>query len=55
MALLFVSGVMNMLWMAVIAGLVLIEKVVPGGDWIGRATGVVLGGWGLGLIASVFL
>jgi predicted metal-binding membrane protein len=55
MALMFVIGVMNVLWMALIAGFVLIEKVVPGGDWIGRVTGLVLAGWGLGLIATVFL
>jgi predicted metal-binding membrane protein len=55
MALMFVIGVMNVLWMALIAGFVLIEKVLSGGDWIGRATGLVLAGWGLGLIASVSL
>jgi predicted metal-binding membrane protein len=42
MALLFVAGVMNLLWVAALALLVLFEKVLPGGAWIGRAAGVVL-------------
>jgi predicted metal-binding membrane protein len=55
MPLMFVTGVMNVLWMALLAGFVLIEKVLPGGDWIGRATGLVLGGWGLWMFASVLV
>ena len=31
MALLFVAGVMNLLWVAAIAGFVLLEKLVRGG------------------------
>jgi len=42
MALLFVAGVMNLLWIAVLAVAVLVEKVVPRGDLIGRLVGVVL-------------
>ena len=42
MALLFVAGVMNLLWVAAIAVAVLIEKVVPRGDLVGRVTGVAL-------------
>jgi predicted metal-binding membrane protein len=42
MALLFVAGVMNLLWVAAIAAFVLIEKVAPKGELIGRAAGVVL-------------
>jgi predicted metal-binding membrane protein len=48
MALLFVAGVMNLIWIAGLAALVLVEKVVPGGIWLGRAVGVALigaGGW----------
>ena len=41
MALLFVAGVMNLLWVAAIAAFVLVEKVVPGGQHIGRAAGGV--------------
>lgn len=46
MALLFVAGVMNLLWVAAIAGFVLLEKVAPAGPWVGRVAGVVLIGWG---------
>ena len=42
MALLFVAGVMNLLWVAVITAFVLVEKVVPRGDAVGRAAGVLL-------------
>ena len=48
MLLLFVAGVMNLLWMAAITVFVLLEKVAPRGDWIGRAGGVLMvgaGGW----------
>lgn len=46
MALLFVGGIMNLAWIAAIALLVLIEKTLPGGGWVGRATGVLLIVWG---------
>jgi len=46
MALLFVGGIMNLAWIAVIALLVLIEKTLPRGGWMGRATGAVLILWG---------
>jgi predicted metal-binding membrane protein len=39
MALLFVAGVMNVLWIAALAGFVLAEKVVPRGDLVGRIAG----------------
>jgi len=42
MGLLFVAGVMNLLWVAVIAVGVLVEKVVPRGDLVGRVAGVLL-------------
>jgi predicted metal-binding membrane protein len=42
MALLFVAGVMNLLWVAVIAAFVLAEKVLPRGDLVGRIAGGVL-------------
>jgi len=40
MALLFVGGVMNVLWIALLALLVLLEKLLPSGRWIARAAGV---------------
>ena len=46
MAMLLVAGVMNLLWVAAIAGFVLLEKVTPKGDTLGRIAGVafVMGG-----------
>lgn len=55
MALLFVGGVMNLLWVAIIAIFVLLEKVLRAGPLIGRLTGVALMVWGGGLIASALL
>ena len=42
MALLFVAGVMNLLWVAIIAAFVLAEKVLPRGDLVGRVAGGML-------------
>jgi predicted metal-binding membrane protein len=47
MALLFVVGVMNLLWVAGIAAFVLLEKLVPQRLPIGRAAGALLILWGL--------
>jgi len=46
MALLFVGGVMNLLWIAALAILVLLEKALPFGRIIGRVAGVafIVGG-----------
>lgn len=52
MALLFVAGVMNLLWVAIIAVFVLIEKVVPKGHWIGRVAGLLLIVWGIWMIVA---
>jgi predicted metal-binding membrane protein len=41
MALLFVVGVMNVLWIALLALLVLVEKLTPWGRWVARIAGVV--------------
>jgi predicted metal-binding membrane protein len=40
MALLFVGGVMNVLWIAFLALLVLLEKLTPYGRWVGRVAGI---------------
>src|ERR1700746_3658074 len=40
MALLFVGGVMNVLWIALLALLVLLEKLTPFGRWVVRAAGL---------------
>ena len=42
MALLFVAGVMNLVWVAAIATFVLVEKVAPAGERVGQVAGVVL-------------
>jgi predicted metal-binding membrane protein len=46
MALLFVGGVMNLVWIAALAILVLVEKVFQAGQWVGRAAGIALIAWG---------
>lgn len=45
MALLFVGGVMNVVWIAALSLVVFAEKILPGGERIGRALGVVLIAW----------
>jgi predicted metal-binding membrane protein len=48
MALLFVGGVMNLLWAATIAAWVLLEKVLPRGEALARGAGVAaiaVGAW----------
>lgn len=50
MLLLFVAGVMNLLWMAAITVFVLLEKVAPRGDVVGKIGGIILvaaGAWAL--------
>ena len=42
MALLFVLGVMNLLWVAAITAFVFVERLAPKGDVVGRLVGVVL-------------
>jgi len=54
MALLFVLGVMNLLWIAALATLVLLEKVVPAGQRLSKVTGLLLVGWGV-VVAARFL
>ncbi len=53
MALLFVAGVMNLLWVAAIAGFILLEKMTPAGHRMGQAAGVLLAAWGALLVAGV--
>jgi predicted metal-binding membrane protein len=50
MALLFVAGVMNLFWVAIIAVFVLIEKIVPNGHWVSKASGLLLIAWGIWMI-----
>ena len=52
MALLFAGGVMNLWWVVALTLLVAIEKLVNGGQWLARATGVALIAWGLALLIA---
>jgi len=54
MGLLFVAGVMNILWIAALSLLVGLEKLLPRGLWLSSATGVILTAWGAWLIADSF-
>lgn len=42
MTLLFVTGVMNLLWVATIAAFILLEKLAPKGERLGRVAGGLL-------------
>jgi predicted metal-binding membrane protein len=53
MALLFAAGIMNILWIAGIAALVLVEKLSAPGIWIGRLAGLLLIVWGVSLAWQV--
>jgi len=46
MALLFVGGVMNPVWIAILAIFVLAEKLGPHGPWLAYASGIILLAWG---------
>ena len=46
MALLFVAGVMNIVWVAVITLVVLLEKALPRGRWVGHVIGAACVTWG---------
>jgi predicted metal-binding membrane protein len=52
MALLFVGGVMNVLWIAGLAVYVLFEKTVSAGHWLSRAAGIILVLAGTSMLAS---
>ncbi len=52
MALLFVVGVMNVLWIALLALLVLVEKLTPWGRWVARTAGIACVAAGVWMLAS---
>jgi predicted metal-binding membrane protein len=54
MALLFVAGIMNLLWVAVIALFVMAEKISPKGELLARVAGVGLVIAGAALIAHLW-
>ena len=47
MAILFVGGVMNLILVVILSVLVAAEKLFPKGEWLARAAGVGLIGWGV--------
>lgn len=50
MALLFVGGVMNLVWIAGLTLLVAAEKLLPGGFWLARIAGIAMIAWGTALL-----
>ena len=52
MALMFVLGTMNLLWMAVLTVLMLVEKTAPAGQIIGRWSGALFVAWGVALAVA---
>jgi predicted metal-binding membrane protein len=54
MALLFVAGVMNLLWIAVLALFVMAEKLLPRGVLLGHAAGIAMAAAGAALMARLW-
>jgi len=54
MATLFVAGVMNLVWVGVLAGLVLVEKLSTAGPVIARTVGAAMVAWGAWMIVTGF-
>lgn len=52
MALLFVVGVMNLLWVVTLTALIASEKLLPRGAALGRGAGIALIVWGLVRLAA---
>ncbi|WP_315781098.1 MULTISPECIES: DUF2182 domain-containing protein [unclassified Bradyrhizobium] len=52
MALLFVGGVMSVMWIAILTLLVLFEKLTPVGRWIARAAGIACSAAGAWMLVS---
>ena len=55
MILLFVAGVMNLSWVAIIALFIFLEKVLITKRWLSKIAGVLLVIWGIGLMGKNFL
>jgi predicted metal-binding membrane protein len=53
MSLLFVGGVMNLVWIGGLALYVLLEKLMPRGHWVRYASGGLLTAWGLGIAGGL--
>jgi predicted metal-binding membrane protein len=55
MTILFVVGVMNLVWVVAITLLVLAEKALPKADWLTRTSGLALVVWGGWLLSTTML
>jgi predicted metal-binding membrane protein len=53
MALLFVFGVMNVLWVAALSIYILLEKLIPRARWLPFAAGALLIVWGVAVAAAM--
>lgn len=53
MLLLFVGGVMNLVWIGGVALFVLVEKLAPASHWISYGAGVLLVAWGVATLLSI--
>ncbi len=52
MALLFVGGVMNLIWVAALTLLIAAEKLLRGGQWLARIAGIAMIGWGVAVLLA---
>jgi predicted metal-binding membrane protein len=52
MGLLFFGGIMNLFWIAGLAGFILLEKTIPMGHWLGRVAGIFLAVPGILMLAG---
>jgi predicted metal-binding membrane protein len=50
MLLLFVLGVMNLIWIALLSAFVLVEKILPNPRWFRTLAGCAFIGWGVALL-----
>lgn len=55
MSLMFVAGTMNLIWMLGLTAIMIVEKIVPGGNLFGRIVGTVFIVGGVGLAASLII
>jgi len=52
MALLFVGGAMNLVWIAALSSIVFVEKVMPLSQWVRQGVGLVLIAWAIATALS---
>lgn len=50
MALAFVFGVMNLLWMALVIAFLLVERATLTGSWLSKSAGALLVAWGIWIL-----